>query len=1033
MAPSTKKPKSKRSAQQRSDDFIMNTNDSSIVSKRCVSKLYLPKEPDFYQPFVSKFVRRNPLINRGYWLRMHAIEQVVRCFIEEDPERPKVVVNLGCGYDPLPFQIWHRYPTICVNTTFVDVDYPHLIARKRDRMLTDSLLRDELLKTNLRPSEHPVYLRSDRYMALGCDLRDITTLERVLKAEFDTHSSHLLFVAEVSVTYMPISDSDALIHWASTLKDARFCLLEQYLPEGPDHPFAKTMLKHFDKLQTPIQAIKQYPSLKQQESRFINAGWLAVETSRNLWDLWGDDSFTPTHLRRSLDKVEPFDEWEEFALFASHYFMLVASNVISSAPGHAPAVGGLHAAAQRKNTMEMPLLTLTHYESPPGAQLTFRRFGAAFVLGEGTVAIHGGQGPQHRLANIDLLSRGQSKATIHPLPPTQARVCHTITPIDPNRALLVGGRKSPTQVLADCWMMANGAWEQVEDLEPGRYRHSSVKVEILSGESKTEAVLVCGGKTSDGIVLDEWCLWLPSQGWQTIPVTGPRPQARTSAAISTSNHSLSRGLLIGGMDPDGTVLDEIWSWEILASSTIQLRFIDRTRHINSLPAMSLHARLGASLLPFGDFLLLFGGICRKGILGFAEDFLLIFDGPIITYDVANLETMASGLPLLVGTSAVLASKEEIIITGGGAVCFSMGSFWNEGYFSITQGSQTPSPQTFSIAQIDQPSPPRDSDPIVRAKGKKETSNYQDSQNTDLPSVARVRLKSPEDFSQLVAASKPAIMEGLDLGPCVQLWTLEYLKEKLGVNRELVIHECDSDRMTFKDKNFQYVKRTVGEFLDGISKGKKTYLRAASKNQPNRLPTKIEDDFPTIASDFRLPEALSPILRSYHSSPLRISGPVSLWLHYDVLANVLCQIKGRKSLRLFPPSDVKYLNYPPGGSSSNINVLKSKDPKLSHTHPQIAVLGPGDVLFIPPMWSHTATPEEDVSVAVNVFFRNLSSGYAAGKDVYGNRDLQAYENGRRDVEKILKAFRDVPCDLAMFYLSRLAAEIQERAEQLGLQA
>ena len=67
------------------------------MSKRCVSKLYLSDEPDFYEPFAPKHVRRNPLINRGYWLRMHAIEQVVKRFLEEDDGKKKVVVNLGCG------------------------------------------------------------------------------------------------------------------------------------------------------------------------------------------------------------------------------------------------------------------------------------------------------------------------------------------------------------------------------------------------------------------------------------------------------------------------------------------------------------------------------------------------------------------------------------------------------------------------------------------------------------------------------------------------------------------------------------------------------------------------------------------------------------------------------------------------------------------------------------------------------------------------------------------------------------------------
>jgi tRNA wybutosine-synthesizing protein 4 len=102
----------------------------------------------------------------------------------------------------------------------VDVDYPQLMERKRDRILSNGLLRDVLLKTKLRSSEPPVYLRSDGYMALGCDLKDLRTLEQALRAEFDVPATSILFVAEVSVTYMPVKDADALIQWASTLEDS---------------------------------------------------------------------------------------------------------------------------------------------------------------------------------------------------------------------------------------------------------------------------------------------------------------------------------------------------------------------------------------------------------------------------------------------------------------------------------------------------------------------------------------------------------------------------------------------------------------------------------------------------------------------------------------------------------------------------------------------------------------------------------------------------------------------------------------------
>jgi len=79
------------------DEFIMDTNNSSIVSKRSVEKLYYTNEPEYFRYFVSKFKRRSPLINRGYWLRMKAVEHTVTRFLAEATAKRKVVINLGCG------------------------------------------------------------------------------------------------------------------------------------------------------------------------------------------------------------------------------------------------------------------------------------------------------------------------------------------------------------------------------------------------------------------------------------------------------------------------------------------------------------------------------------------------------------------------------------------------------------------------------------------------------------------------------------------------------------------------------------------------------------------------------------------------------------------------------------------------------------------------------------------------------------------------------------------------------------------------
>lgn len=153
----------------------------------------------------------------------------------------------------------------------------------------------------------------------------------------------------------------------------------------------------------------------------------------------------------------------------------------------------------------------------------------------------------------------------------------------------------------------------------------------------------------------------------------------------------------------------------------------------------------------------------------------------------------------------------------------------------------------------------------------------------------------------------------------------------------------------------------------------------------------------------------------------------MWLHYDVQANVYCQVSGSKRMLLFPPSDVVKMSFAPGSSSSSTDVFsRLGSPALGGTHPWEANLKAGDVLFLPPLWLHTATPTSNASVAVNVFFRSLESGYSAGRDVYGNRDLAAYEKGRQEIARISKAFAGATVEARHFYMLRLAGELAEAA-------
>lgn len=88
-------------------------------------------------------------------------------------------------------------------------------------------------------------------------------------------------------------------------------------------------------------------------------------------------------------------------------------------------------------------------------------------------------------------------------------------------------------------------------------------------------------------------------------------------------------------------------------------------------------------------------------------------------------------------------------------------------------------------------------------------------------------------------------------------------------------------MDFNAKNFTYTTMSFEELIREAQAGRKVYLRALSAAEPSKVAAKLETDFPGLAEDFRLPSELGFVSNNEFSSVLRISGPVNMWLHYDV--------------------------------------------------------------------------------------------------------------------------------------------------------
>ncbi|KAG5749106.1 hypothetical protein H9Q69_011561 [Fusarium xylarioides] len=921
--------------------------------------------------------------------------------------------------DVLPWQSYHLYGDSCENTLFIDVDYPDLMLKKRAIVLGTPQLH-ELLGDSPAIGEKvtdQILLRSDKYCQIGCDLRELESLRNCLESFLNLAECSVLFVAEVSITYMDTFSADALVQWASSIGQAEFCLLEQILPHGPEHPFASTMLKHFNKLNTSLKSVDEYPTVESQRRRFQERGWSTVDVW-DLWEVWNSDLFLDSTERAALDDVEPFDEWEEFVLFSRHYVVLHATAYHRDERG----AGQCGQVGVSNKYVKANVTSLGSLGAPK------RRFGAPLIAyspeGDKYLINALGMGIKARLDSCDIYSLQQDSAAleISPAGPT-ARLCHATVDIGHLGTLLIGGRASPSKALNDCWIFKKDSnrWEKTFDLPAPLFRHCAVH---LPGSS---FALVLGGKTGPSEISPDYYVFHPIKGWLKCSVTGAKPSSSfgTLAVASPrpgSNHGTFQGLMAGGISKYGKINEQAYFWTINVSTDVpDIHFETVTDSHGYARSLSV---FGAQTADVESLHFVCGGVGQDpSSQGQSMTCIVVKDGHLEVFNV-DLRNDAGRLPFMVG-SATVSSGSELVVLGGGATCFSMGTFWDTGVYKIDLTnplSEMPhiQPATCSPISVNYQDSPKLTHQTTTSDW------HQPTLKPPIKSIARIKLQSKLDFEQLVENRRPVIIESLDLGGCVDKWSPEYMVQRVGQTKEIVVHECQSStgKMDFNSKNFRYVTEPFSAFMAKAARGEAVYLRALSEAKPTESPANLQDDFPTLADDFQLPEELGLIKDRMFSSVLRISGRAKMWLHYDVMANVYTQIQGSKRMVLLPPTDVNNLAFAPGASSSSLDVLAALDKQelVSTTNPYEAILEPGDLLYIPAMWLHTASPTTDLSVAVNVFFRDLDSGYSTGRDVYGNRDLAAYEKARQDISRIVKSFDRLPSEIRDFYLKRLADEL-----------
>lgn len=302
---------------------------------------------DFARHFVhpSQVQRRVPIINRGTFARITTLRTIVRRFLELAPAgdcstSTRQVLVLGAGFDTCAFQL--QQEGALAGAAFFEIDFPDIVQQKsriiagtpelttslcgaeeanRGRLQIDAKTQELTVHAGpMSTAEEGSLRRGGQYSLLAADLRDLDRVRETLdRAGFDVLLPTLV-ISECVLIYMDPEHSDALIEWiGSTLPQAAFALYEQILPSDP---FGRTMVRNIASRGCPLKSIGMYPGLEEMCERFRTRSWQTV-VSKDMDILY--QHMLDSEEKARTERLEMFDEFEEWHLLMQHYCLVFAS------------------------------------------------------------------------------------------------------------------------------------------------------------------------------------------------------------------------------------------------------------------------------------------------------------------------------------------------------------------------------------------------------------------------------------------------------------------------------------------------------------------------------------------------------------------------------------------------------------------------------------------------------------------------------------------------------------------------------------
>ena len=228
-------------------------------------------------------------------------------------------------------------------------------------------------------------------------------------------------------------------------------------------------------------------------------------------------------------------------------------------------------------------------------------------------------------------------------------------------------------------------------------------------------------------------------------------------------------------------------------------------------------------------------------------------------------------------------------------------------------------------------------------------------------IERIAPPSKEDFeARYIKRSRPVILRGaIDDWPAMQRWSLGYFKARFG-EREVTAVRSKDGKLYDSQAGLNYETIRVADYVDLLEPGKPIDLYVVLR---------VHEAMPELFDDIIRPLYCRDA--KWYRSKFFFSGPdTNGLLHRDLPQNLYAQIVGRKRFLLLDRRCTRmvhrhsFLSGVPNFSPVDAEAPDlQRYPRFRDAPLMVAELEPGDLLYIPSLWWHTAH-SLDTSVSVN---------------------------------------------------------------------